>query len=124
MFKITTLNEYKNELQSYEKVETAYKFLRMAFTHSQSMNKLLTEMESEDKRLKMLHRNPILARQMYPFNKRMGIEGFLKVKNGKSVMEPVNDDFEAQMNGEKLYHIQIDEKFLRTPLDPKDERVI
>ena len=38
------------------------------------------DMEVEDKRLKMLHRDPKLAEKLYPFAKRMGVEGFMKMK--------------------------------------------
>ena len=35
------------------------------------------DIEIEDKRLRMVHRNPELAKKMFPFKKRLGVEDFL-----------------------------------------------
>ena len=51
--------------------------MRIAFAHEKKVDQLNFEMEQEEKRILMLHRNPEIANQMYPFKKRLGIEEFL-----------------------------------------------
>ena len=55
------------------------------------------DIENEEKRIMMVHRNAELAKTLYPFKKWLGIEDYLK---------GVPDE-------DGLVHMKIDEKFLK-----------
>jgi len=101
------LKQSLDEIQSYQSVAGAYRQLKIAFAHEEKVKQLNTEMEMEEKRIMMVHRNPEIARIKYPFKKRMGVEGFF---NGR-----------PDTNGKK--HVKIDDKFLMQAMNPQDKRV-
>eukprot|EP00347_Sterkiella_histriomuscorum_P005999 403354460 len=109
------VKQIKQEINTYQQVATSYKYLRKAFENENLINYLQKDLDQEEKRIKMLQRNPNLAQKLYPFNKRMGIEQFLN-------RDKVQGDSEEAAKNDDV-HIKINEKFFQSQLDPMDERV-
>ena len=99
----------QREIAGFRQVAGAYKHLRRAFENESLVATLQGEREQEDKRIKMLQRDPQLAQKLFPFKARMGVAGLGR-------REPRGEE-------EGGAHVPIDEEFLKRPMDPTDERV-
>ncbi|CDW84566.1 UNKNOWN [Stylonychia lemnae] len=109
------VKEIQREIENYQQVAQSYKHLRKAFENENLITFLQKELELEDKRIKMLQRDPDLAKKLYPFNKRMGLVEFMDRNN------VAGDSKEAAENSQ--LHIKINEKYFQKLLDKEDERV-
>ena len=73
----------------------------------------------------MLQRDPSLANKLYPFNKRMGIEDFLR--RDKEVTKDQNEnaleDLPKKDQKPVTAHVKITDNFFQKPLDQDDQRI-
>ena len=108
------MQELKRVIKNYDNVSYSFKLLKEAFNHEKKLETIKREMDLEDRRIVMVHRNPQLASKQFPFKQRIGVKSYFQSMNSTGYNP--NLDTNSDDSRESMKHKKIDEKFLRSKL--------